>query len=326
MSNRFDNKRLIFILGGLLVILLVTVIVKIPKEKSTIKERLVDIDTSSVYKIILIPKVTEGKPFEFVKENEKWTIRQGNIISAPMKGAVGKIFTEILAIKPQSLAAVSKSKWQEFQLADSLATRIRFQNKKGKVIADLMIGGFTFKQVKNPYAGYGGNNIEGTSFVRLFGEERVYAVEGFLSFSFNRKFNDWRDKSFLKCKKEDLTKITFTMPSDSSFILTKKDSLWFTGSQPADSLNISNYVNSIGYIDGQDFRDGYKPISPPKYQLTMEGNNLLNVTVKCFRGDGEDEYILNSSLNPDVYFTSNRNGIFDQLFKTQSFFFKERKK
>jgi hypothetical protein len=30
--------------------------VKIPKEKSTIKERLVDIDTSSVYRIIIIPK------------------------------------------------------------------------------------------------------------------------------------------------------------------------------------------------------------------------------------------------------------------------------
>jgi hypothetical protein len=75
MSNRFDNKRLIFILVGLLVILLVTIMVKIPKEKSTIKERLVDIDTSSVYRMIIIPKVTEGKPFEFVKENEKWTVR-----------------------------------------------------------------------------------------------------------------------------------------------------------------------------------------------------------------------------------------------------------
>jgi hypothetical protein len=326
MSNRFDNKRLIFILGGLLVILLVTVIVKIPKEKSTLKERLVDIDTSSVYRIMLIPKVTEGKPFEFVKENEKWTVRQGNITSTPMKGSVTNVFEEILAIKPQSLAAVGKSKWQEYELTDSLATRVKFLNKKGKNVADLMIGRFTYKQVNNPYAAYGGNNIEGTSFVRLFGEEKVYAVEGFLAFSFNGKFNDWRDKSFLKCKKEDLTKITFTMPSDSSFILTKKDSLWFEGNQPTDSLNTSNYLNSIGYIDGQDFRDEYKPASPPAYQLIIEGNNLLNITVKCFKGDGEDKYILNSSLNPDVYFTSDKNGIFNQLFKSQSYFLKQAKK
>jgi hypothetical protein len=326
MSNRFDNKRLILILGGLLMILLVTVIVKIPKEQSTLKERLVDIDTSSIYTIMLIPKVTDGKPFEFVKENEKWTVRQGNLTSTPMKGAVTNIFTEILAIKPQSLAAVSRSKWKEYELTDSLATRVKFLNKKGKNVADLMIGKFTYKQVNNPYAAYRENNIEGTSYARLFGEEKVYAVEGFLAFSFSGKFNDWRDKSFLKCKKEDLTKINFTMPSDSSFVLTKKDSLWFAGNQPADSLNTSNYLNSIGYIEGQSFTDEYKPISPPAYQLTIEGNNLLNITIKCFKGNGEDKYILNSSLNPDVYFTSDKNGIFNQLFKSQSYFFKQGKK
>lgn len=112
------------------------------------------------------------------------------------------------------------------------------------------------------------------------------------------------------------------MPSDSSFILSRKDSLWFTGNQPADSLNTSNYLNSVGYIDGQDFTDEFKPTSPPAYQLIMEGNNLLDITVKCFKGDGEDKYILNSSLNPNIYFTSNKNGIFNQLFKPQSYFYK----
>jgi hypothetical protein len=116
------------------------------------------------------------------------------------------------------------------------------------------------------------------------------------------------------------------MPSDSSFILTKKDSLWFEGNQPADSLNTSNFLNSIGYIDGQDFSDEYKPVSPPAYQLIIEGNNLLNITVKCYKGEGEDKYILNSSLNPDVYFTSDKNGIFNQLFKSQDYFIKQAKK
>ena len=326
MSNRFDNKRLIIILGSLLVILLVTVIVKIPREKSTLREKLVDIDTSDVFRIKFIPKVTTDKPYEFVKENGKWTIRQDNKVSAPAKGSVTNIFTEILSIKPQSLAATGKAKWNEYQLTDSLATRVQFFNEKGGNIADLMIGKFTYKQVNNPYAAYGGNNIEGTSYVRLSGEEKVYSVEGFLSFSFSGKFDDWRDKSFLKCKKEDLTKITFALPSDSGFVLIKKDSLWFAGSQPADSLNTSKYLNSIGYTDGQDFKDGFKPASSPVYQLIIEGNNLLNITVKCFKGDGDDEYILNSSQFPDIYFSSNRNGIFSQLFKPLRYFNKPEKK
>src|SRR5665647_1705682 len=101
---------------------------------------------------------------------------------------------EVLNIKPQSLAAMNKSKWKDFELTDSLATHIKFLSKKGKALADLMIGKFTYKQVDNPNTGYSANNIQGTSFVRLYNEEEVYGVEGFISFLLSGKFEDWRDK------------------------------------------------------------------------------------------------------------------------------------
>ncbi len=39
-----------------------------------------------------------------------------------------------------------ESRWEEFNLTDSLATRIKFLNKRKKVLADLMIGKLDFKQ------------------------------------------------------------------------------------------------------------------------------------------------------------------------------------
>jgi len=321
MSRRFDNRRLFIVLAGLLLVLVLTVIFKIPKERSTLKGSLVEIDTAEVTKIIIVPKISAGKPFEFARENDRWTVRQDNIIATPMKGAVGSIFMEMLAIKPQSLAARGKSLFAEYELTDSLGTRIKFLNSKGKTLADIIMGKFTYKQVDNPYGGgYGGNNIVGTSFVRLSQDDNIYAVDGFLAFSFAGGFNDWRDKSFLKCKKEDVTKVSFTLPADSSYTLVLKDSTWFAGSQRSDSAKTSNYLNSIGLIDGQDFADGFKPASMPEYQMIIEGNNLLNVTIKCFKGEGPDNYILNSSQNPDIYFTCKRSGIFDQLFKPLNYF------
>jgi hypothetical protein len=320
MSKRFDNRKLIFLLAALLVILLLTVIVKIPGERSTLKGTLVEVDTSEVGRIIIVPRVVSGKPFEFVRENEKWSVCQDNIISTPQKDAIGNIFTEILAIKPQSLAAVGKSRWQEYELTDSLATHVKLISKKGRNLAEIMIGKFSYRQSDNPYAGYGGNNIEGTTYVRLSGEEEIYAVEGFLSFMFSGGFNDWRDKSFLRCMKEDIKKVTFILPADSSYTLAMKDSLWFAGNMRADSSKTANYLNSITSVDGQDFRDRYKPASSPEYQMVIEGNNLLNITVKCYKGEAAGEYILNSSLNPEVYFSSRREGIFDRLFKPSDFF------
>ena len=325
MSNRFNNKKLLYLLAGLIVILVFTVIIKIPKEKATLKTKIVDIDTSAVTKIILNPKISKGKTVEFDRNNGKWTVKQGNIISETQEGAVQNLFTEALKIKPQSLASVNKSKWNEFELNDSLATRIRFLDKKSKILADIMIGKFTYKQSDNPYGGYGGNNIEVKSYVRVYGENEVYAVDGLLPFSFNMKFEDWRNKTFIRSNSNDITGIRFTFPADSSYNLTRKDSVWYVGSLKADSSSVANYLNSLRLMDGQDIKDGYRPVVNPVYQLQVDGNNLLSISVKCFKGEGIDEYVLNSSLNPDVYFTSGKNGIFGKLFKPQKDFSKPAK-
>jgi hypothetical protein len=322
MSSRFNNKRLLYLLVGLIAILFLTVVVKIPKEKATLKSNIVQVDTSEVNRIILYPRVSNGNSIEFNRNKSKWTVQQGSILSATQEGAVQNIFRDVQTIKPQSLAARNKSKWKEFELTDSLATRIKFLNKKGKTLADLMIGKMSYKQPDNPYAGYSGNNIQVTTYVRLYNEQEVYAADGLISFSFNVKFDDWRDKTFVKCKKDDITNIGFIYPADSSYNLIKKDKIWQIASQNTDSTNVSEYLVSLGFLNGENFRDNFKPSLSPVIQWQIEGNNQLSFSVKCFKGDGTDEYILNSSLNPDVYFTTQKNGLFEKLFKPRSYFLK----
>ncbi|MBK7131608.1 MAG: DUF4340 domain-containing protein [Bacteroidales bacterium] len=322
MSKRFDNKKLIYVLGILVVILLFTFVFKVPKDNATLKGSLVDLDTTAVTKIILYPKTSTGEPFEFVKEKDRWTVRQGNIISNPASGSVQNIFNDIISIKPQSLAAVDEARWKEFELTDSLAVRVKFLNSKGKKLTDILIGKLTYKQVANPYGYSGGNNIEGTSYVRVYGEKEVYAVDGFLSFTFNGKFSDWRDKTIFRCRKEDILNVKFVFPGDSSYTLTKKDAGWFAGNEKADSTTVSNFLNSLANLNGQEFADGFKPVSNPDYQIIIEGNNLLNSSVRCYRNGAGENYVLVSSLNPESNFSSNRNGLFSQIIKDKNYFIK----
>jgi hypothetical protein len=320
MSNRFDNKKLLYILGILALGLLMTFILKIPKEKATLKASLIEFDTGTVRRIVIVPKSTSGAQFEFLKENNKWTVSQGDIVANPATGAIENIFNEILAVKPQRLAAVGKSKRKEFELSDSLSTRVKFFNLKGKELADIQIGKFSYKQATNPYNYYGGNNLEGTSYVRVNDEKEIYAVDGFLALAFSGNFSDWRDKSLIRCKREDILKITFTLPGDSSYVLVKKGADWQVSGKETDSTSVLNYMNLLEHLDGQNFKDGFKPGSSPEFQITAEGNNLLSFAVKCYSEIGSDDYILNSSLNPDVYFVSKKNGIFDQIFKPLIYF------
>ena len=99
-----------------------------------------------------------------------------------------------------------------------------------------------------------------------------------------------------------------------------KDSAWYVNDHKTDSLAVANYLNSLRVLNGQDIKDNFKPVVNPEYELKIEGNNLLNISVKCYTDDASDEFILNSSLTPDVYFTSKKDGIFDKLFKTKNYF------
>ncbi|NMC37769.1 MAG: DUF4340 domain-containing protein [Bacteroidales bacterium] len=320
MSKRFDNKKLVMVLAGLLAILLLTIMVKIPKNRSTLKEKLVEFDTAAVTRIVIIPKATDGKDFEFIKENNEWKLKQEDIITIPRGNAVKNILSEVLEIKPKSLAAVNRSEWRDYELTDSLATRIKFLDKKGKNLADIMIGKFSYNQVAaSPYS-LRQNNIAGISYVRQASEEKIYAVDGFLSLSLGGGFDNWRDRTLLRCSKEEITKITFTLPADSSFVLEKRDSVWYANNLPADSLNTEQYLNSISYLNGEDFRDGYTPGSSPDYQVLIEGNNLLSISIKCFRGVDGKELIFNSSQNPSVFFSTENRELFDKLLKPKEYF------
>lgn len=325
MSKRFNNKRLIFLLLGLAVILIMTLLVKIPKENATFRSHIVDFDTSSVNKIILNNRISDGNTVEFNRNNNKWIVQQGNIKSAPEAGAVQNIFNEVLNIKPQSLAAIDQSRWKEFNLTDSLATRIRLLNSKGQILADIMIGKLEFKQPDKPNRGNIGENIVMTSYVRLYNQKEVYAIDGLIPFSFNIKFEDWRDKSFIKSNKKDITKIQFIYPADTSYFLIKQDSGWFSGNLQTDSMNMSNYLNSLSLMHGQTFKDGFDPDLNPVIQIIVTGNNSLKFSVQCYAGSNNDEYILNSTLRPDVYFTSKKSGIYSQLFKPQRYFIRKQK-
>ena len=163
---------------------------------------------------------------------------------------------------------------------------------------------------------YGRSNIQGTSYVRVSGENEVFGVDGFLALSFNRTFNDWRDNSLISFNREDITSIKYTYSADSSFVLSGKDNKWLVDTAPADSVKTASYLSVLSTMTGQEFNDTFKPVVNPDYQIIIEGNNLLNISVKCYR-QTDGSYIINSSQNPDIYFNSRPEGIFGKIFKSK---------
>ena len=321
MSKKFNNKYLIIIFGVLILLFIFVKFYRSVKTERTLKTDIVEVDTAKVDKILLYPSSEKGQELTFIREGNSWTVSNGKIKTETEKNDVTNLLSQLLQIKSKRLVSRSKDKWEEYQLTDTSATRIKvFEGGKEKT--DLLIGKFTYQQTRDPY---GRSGITGTSYVRLTSEDEVYANDGFLSFTFNQSFNNWRNQSLISLNKADITRLTFRYPGDSSFVVSFTDKKWMLGNLQADSVKVVNFLNTITNKKASTFDDTFTPVGNSQYQLTIEGNNMSNITIDAFSANG-DAFKINSSMNTKSWFSSDAKGLFKDIFKSKKEFIPSGKK
>ena len=151
-----------------------------------------------------------------------------------------------------------------------------------------------------------------TSFVRLYSDKEVYAVDGFVSMAFDREVRFFRDQTVIKGNKNQWTKITVTHPGDSSFTLEKVQNKWMLNNEPADSTSVDIFMGGIRDLVSSEF--SYLDEMPaPEHTILIEGNGMT-APIKVTAVKVDDEYVLSSSQNVGALFTSKPESIFSKIF------------
>ena len=314
MYRKLNIKTLAITFG---VLLLAVVAVKISDSLShgnTLKDVLFDINTDDVTTIRIYPQSEKGKEITLVKNNGKWVVKYNGATYTGNQSLISSLPEQINKLKPLRLTATKKESWKNFQVTDSLATKVVLENN-GKVLAGLYIGKFSYimsknqPQQQNPYMRRPQGKMN--TYVRTLDDDNVYAVEGFLGMSFNRTADDFRDKTIVSVNKNDLTKLTFSYPADSSFVLSKKDNKWFVDDTPADSASVAGYLNKISNLRGRTFAD--TGVASFNHSVKIEGQNMEPVTVQAFVS--EKGAVITSSQNKGTIFTDDdKKDIVKKLF------------
>ncbi len=315
MSGKINNRTLLIVFAGLIGILLITKLVTSEKSVRTLDTELIDIDTSRITSILLYPRSETGEEILFERSGSKWTVSSNGVSASADANSLIRSLSELVNLKTERLVARSKDKWGEFQVSDSLSTRLVISEGKKKTL-DLVIGRFDYQPPPGGqgYQGYQQNQFSGVSYIRLYSESEVYAVEGFLGLSFNQSFNTWRLQSISSLNQSQVSKLVFDYPSDSGFIAQRSETGWMVAGLSADSASVAQYLSGISQKRSSAFEDGFQPSSAPDYQLTIEGDNMTPVLIRAFNQAGGD-VILNSSLNPQSYFRTTKNDLFSDFFK-----------
>ena len=283
------------------------------KHDKTFKTALVRIDSAGVSKIQIYPVKAGHAEITLLREGDDWSVTKEGRKAEADQGAVKNVIHELMRLKPQRLAGKGREKWDEYEVSDSLGTRVKvFEG--GKSTADVIVGKFSFKQ--NPgQQGFRQDNVSMFSYVRLSGEDETYVVEGFLNMTFNQDMDGWRNKTVTKCNREDITEIAFHYPADSGFTAVLRDSVWMIGAEVVPENKIGAYFGKLTNTMNSNFDDAFAGQGrAPVYSITIRGNNMSDIAIRAFAGDDGQQFTVHSSQNPEAYFTADRETLVDRLF------------
>lgn len=323
MFNKLNTKVLI----GIFAVLLLFTLLAILRNKSqstasrdrTFKSELTDFDSSAVNKLIIYPK-NKSESIELSKVDNNWLVSIGETKYNADPNAVKGMLGNLVDLRATRIAANNKSQWAKYEVTDSAATRVKAYAGK-KVVSDIYIGKFSYQQPKNPNP-YMQQQGKMTSYVRLEKDKEVYAVDGFLSMTFNRQPNDFRNRVLVKSLKDQWTKLNFTGPSE-IFNLIKQGTSWMIDGLETDSATTVKFLNSLAGLYSSDFVEASVLVSEkPSYTLTIEGENMTApIKVYAYKADTSNQYAISSSMNKGSYFSGGKSGLFEKTFPTKESFF-----
>ena len=298
MFRKLNTKTLLILLVGLLAIVGGVYLLDQRNGERTFKESLVNTDSEKIDKIHLVLK--HVKEMELTENGSNWTVSQKGVSYPADNAAIKDLINSMNPLKTESVVSSNPTRFKDFELEDSTATRVKLM-QGSELVADLLIGKLEMSSNQNM-----------STFVRLANDKIVYSVAGYLSWNANRDLDSYRSHVVIDGNKSDWSKLEFIYPADSSFILEKQsEGKWHIGTAELNIADVEKYLDQLQGLNGTKFSAPLPP-SNPIYTLRISGNKLAaQIEVKGYL-DNSQNIVVSSSLNNGNLFDGKE--LMDKLF------------
>lgn len=298
--KRSNNKILLIVLIVLIGGFVLTRVLRSPALEKNLEDSLLKIDTAKVTELRITPSAQKGE-IKLIRNSNTWKVQHNKQTAAAENRALKNAIGALAAIQPDRVVSRKKEKWSNYKV-DSTGTNVRI---------------FTGNEMEANF--WVGKSGSGTTYIRFDDEVDVYAVKEMMDSYFNKDFNAWRNKAFLRVDPKKISKITFQYP-DSSYTVVRDSTAWKINDLKADSSKVESYLNKFRSRDLSEFADSFTPSSSPMYEVTMEGQGVTPINIRCWKIEN-DKWFLSSSLQDSVYFSS-QGSLISDLFVGKKWFTK----
>jgi hypothetical protein len=146
--------------------------------------------------------------------------------------------------------------------------------------------------------------------LRKADEDDVYAVEGFLSASFNKDIPNWRDKQVWEFNQQDIQRVDFLYPADSSYSIQRAGAdQWTSNGDTLATRLVDNVMSRLANVRASGFVDDSSPdnFGQEQFAIQIQLANGMQHTLRLRPdADQDNRYRAVASDYPYV-FTLNKN-------------------
>jgi len=297
MKN-IKNSTLLIIFGILALLAVVFYFYDSKKGERSFRSELFTIDSSKVSRITINPKTRNKAVLVLSGSGKDWKIAAGNKSYPADTNVVFQIISSLVSAKPERVSGTDRSSWKEYEVTDTSSVRVIVE-QGNDVAADFRVGKMSYNMGSRGYGGRQGMSVK--SNIRVAGDDKVYVVNGFLSMLFGEEVSAYRNRILCRFNRTQVSKLTFSCPGDSSFILQKQDNKWMLMDKPADSASVVNYLGSLASLFNGEFADEKDiPVTYP-FTLKIEGTNFPAIELQGYANADNKHYFVKSNMNPAVF-------------------------
>lgn len=319
MAKRRNNKALILLLAVLVVAVVGVLIYDSQTGERSFRDQLFEFDPEEVTQITIVPSSDQEGVITLERTNETWEVVSGESRYPADTNFPENLFRTLEEATANRVAGVDEDSWSEFAVSDSTGTHVILESPVG-TLADFWVGQISFTQAprQSPYGRNQQPQIQ--SHIRVDDDPNVYLVDGYLSMMFSGDPATYRNKIILRINQDQVDKLIYEYPGDSSFTLERGLNGWMLDGEPADSVKVSTYLRSVAMITGSQF-DNSGTIPEYRYKLRVEGEGFEPIVVEGFRPDSAMAvHLIHSSQNPTALFSTKGASIFNRIFVSASKF------
>lgn len=269
-----------------------------PAASEAFRTTIADVDAEQVNSI-RIEKPAAEQTLLLEEDPSGWTVTGGtsNDRFTADSSLIKRAIEDLTHLNVRAVATRDPQKFTRYK-ADSTGIKVSLFNGE-RLLTSIIVGAPQFVSQR-----------EFNNYVRPADEEVVYAVEGFLESTFNRDLSDWREKDVWDISRDNITRVDFLFPADSSYSIERAgEEHWISEGDTLNQTRVNSVLRQLSSLRADGFVDSLSTsaFGTELYAVQFQLDDGPGRTVRLKPDDQDDTRFIAVATDFPYVFTLNRS-------------------